>query len=526
MLFDKERNSGFSFDKGKEVLSSPYMKILIMVLAIFAFSSNVAWIKHRVVKGKYSAWGLPKKPPFMWQYNMDSIALFSSSAAFPELYKKNPDKYFVWRMPKKIPFMWQYDMDSIAQLSSAAVFPEFYRKNPELISRPAYPMAAYIIGKSIGIVLTPLLDSDFVRHTFRRMGLPDPGGLGGFSKKTEQTNGEQLFTLRSFIYASIGFIVLKLAIYMLAGVLMFRILKEFFDESVALLSLALLFFSGYSINAIATYHTYELEFITPIIIVYLFLSLAKSYSIRKNIAFSLIVGILMLGKANYAAYLAVLIYAMTVGGFKAVVVSSFAHLIPWVIWQVFLEMNGMSIIGIVNEPQSGTLALHPADIIGRKLLNLGVIGGSNQPGALVVQGLDDFNPIRILQIITTNFTNSVRVFGSIWGFLAVAAVPLYKHHHKKEVLVFSLLFLSTTWIQALISFPLGPKSRVLLDPSFIIYGFAAYTIYQMLAPLLLKHRRILIWMFLFVYILCNLLLFVKFPWVHPFDQINDGLVKY
>ena len=57
------------------------------------------------------------------------------------------------------------------------------------------------------------------------------------------------------------------------------------------------------------FHTQELQFITPTIIIYFYLNLANKYSHFKNIFFSVIVGILMLGKANYAIYLGFLSFS-------------------------------------------------------------------------------------------------------------------------------------------------------------------------------------------------------------------------
>jgi hypothetical protein len=69
--------------------------------------------------------------------------------------------------------------------------------------------------------------------------------------------------IKKLLFAAIGFIILKIFLYMLAGILMFKTIKEYSNEFIALFSVALLYFSPYSVNAIATYHTYELEFITP-----------------------------------------------------------------------------------------------------------------------------------------------------------------------------------------------------------------------------------------------------------------------
>jgi hypothetical protein len=491
-------------EKASHLYKRPYFKIVLIVIFIFALKSNSAWVQHRVIDGEF----------------------------------------FVFNYPKSVPFMWQYDRDARIELSSAAFFPELYRTHPTLISRPTYQLSAYLIGNSLGFFINPLLNSDFLHNKISimasRFELKENIATETFAQLETQYKDDaqrSISIIKKLIYASIGFIIFKIFMYILAGILMYHIIRDYSDESVALLSVALLLFTGYSINGIATYHTYELEFITPIIIIFLFINLCKSYSIRKNILFSFIVGILMLGKANYAVYLAVLSFSFFIAGLngfviRGVVISVMAHLLPWLAWNVFLEMQGMSIIGIINDPHPNTLALHPADIIGRKILNRELVsstkvgGGQSQPGVAFIEQLFSNNPIHFFQIILAHTKKSLTVmFGSIWGLLSVAAIPLYKHRYKKEILLFLFIFLITTWIQAFIAFPYGPKGRTLIDPSFIIFGFASFTIYFLISSFANKYKKGIIFLILFAHISINIFAFVKLPWVHPFKQQGKYLPR-
>ena len=463
-------------------------------MTIFTLSSNRAWIEHRVVDGEF----------------------------------------FVVNYPKSIPFMWQYDKDAHTQLTSAAFFPEYYRIKPSFVSRPLYQLSAHLIGNSLGFFLDPLLDRGFLNKKILEMASRvKPKTQAILVKLNIQSNNDiqrSVILVKKLLYAALGFVVLKILIFILAGVLMFCIAKEYFNDSIALLSVAILLFSGYSISSISMYHTYELQFINPIIVIYLFMNLYKSYSIRKNIIFSFIVGLLMLGKANYAIYLAVLTFAFIIGGINAFVIqgvllSVIVHLIPWILWNVFMEVNGMSIIGILNEPHPGTLALHPADIIGRRLLNRELVSAVKGSGGHAMPGVDFFdktaifNPIYLLQLVLRHFKQFLgTVFGSIWSVFSVAGIFFYKHRYKKEILLFLLIFLLSTWMQAFIAWPLGLKTRIVMDPIFIIYVFSSYCAYYLISQFAKEYKKVIIFIILFTHISINIVSNVTLPWVHPFDQ--------
>ena len=106
-------------------------------------------------------------------------------------------------------------------------------------------------------------------------------------------------------------------------------LKKYLNQNEILLTNLLIFFSIISIGNIAAFHTIELQFITPIIITFLFINITKKYSTTKNFLFSIIVGILMLGKPNYAIYLSILVFSIMNKKIIETIISFICHLIRY-----------------------------------------------------------------------------------------------------------------------------------------------------------------------------------------------------
>ena len=68
--------------RSRKLFTKPYFKIVIIVLAIFAFSSNRAWVQHRIDDGEFFVFNYPKSIPFMWQYDKDARIELASAAFF------------------------------------------------------------------------------------------------------------------------------------------------------------------------------------------------------------------------------------------------------------------------------------------------------------------------------------------------------------------------------------------------------------------------------------------------------------
>ena len=461
-----------------------------MVLVIFSFSSNRAWVYHRIASdGSYSV------------------------SAFPQ----------------SVPFLWQYDADAMEFFQAAAGFPNFYKSSPALVGRPLMPMLSHNIGTIVFTAVEPLLPQRVEQFLFEGSGASEQAT--GTIKKRGVENLTQRAFLRPFLTALIGFIVVKIGFFIVAGWLMFRLVSHYIDTHTGLLSVALLMFSPYAINSIGTYHTYEFQILTPIIVLFLFRQLCLSYSHKKNFAFSLVVGLLMLGKSNYAVYLAVLAYsgifllprAMV---YKGILLSVIAHLIPWALWTIFIELNGMAVIGLMSTPSSGVLAIHPADIIGRKLLGLSLpsdvssLGTHSQPGVDFVSSLEQHQVSKILTIILIHLKNSFLVLANPLTGLAIVGLIFYRKCIPKRVLQLVALLVCFFWLQAFFSFALGPKARTLYDLNFIICGFAALSIVRFSKHIPTSFRKTFMIGFVCIYIALGFFHFVKLPWVHPMDQVS------
>jgi len=467
-----------------------YFWIFLIVLTIFALGANRAWVQHRIIDGEY------------WVYRVQNTVQY--------------------------PFMWQYDLDAKMEFEAAQNFPNHYRGDPYLISRPFLQMSVNFIGRGLRVLLNPILLSDTLRQW-----LVDRSLISSSAPSYDNI----LFTL----YILVGFIVFKILLFFLSGVMAYEIMLNYFRSSNnALLGVVLLFLTGYSIRGISVFHTYEFEILTPVVITFLFIDICKSYSLRKNILYSLIVGLLMLAKANYATYLTVLVFCVVVGGLQwqivfGIIVSVLVHLLPWAWWQLYLELKGMPIIGILGEMteaakvrDSKILALHPADIIGRLLIdrdlvsNVSTVGAADQPGVDMVKKLSNDAGLLILQV-PKHFFDSVRSLAGdlgLWGLFSVYGIGVFRSRAKKAVVTFILVFLMCTWVQAFVAFPFGPKGRTLLDPVFVFYGFASLAIFHIVSVYRTNTRRIIYSSILVYQLLSATLPEFTPPFIHPLEQIG------
>ena len=460
-----------------------------MVLVIFLFSANRAWVYHR---------------------------------------PNNSGGYFVAAYPKKIPFMWQYDADAMEFFQAAAFFPTFYKSHPALIGRPALPFLSYVIGNGIVLGIKPFLGTRLEQFLFEGSGISEQAAQTMVNRgETEKNTIGFLFP---YFSALVGFIAVKILFFTLSGWAMFRFLSRYTDSTTALFAVALLFFSPYAVRSIATYHTYEFQILTPIIVIFLFHRLCEKYSLWRNVLYSLIVGVLMMAKANYAAYLGVLMYAVFFLkprsiAYLGILISGLVHLLPWAIWTTFIEIQGMPVIGFLSLPDPQALAIHPLDIIGRKLAgpalvsDVGVSGTHSQPGVDFVDNILHSGIGGIFLAVKYNLINSMVIFSTFSSLLAAIGLFLFRHQIKSKYVLFIALFFLATWMQGFFSFPYGPKSRALYDVNFIVFGFTSVCVCVLARKFLGSRKNAFLIFFLGAYIFYSFFSFVRLPWVHPHDQI-------
>ncbi len=397
------------------------------------------------------------------------IFLISSNIAWLNPY---PGKGLEIKMPEKIPFMWQYNRDAGLEIKSSAFFPEYYREDPTRVNRPIYAFLTHTLGFFVTWWIPFVININ-----------PN---------------------LLAFISAAGGFVVLKLSIYLIGGILLYRLLNNFFDSKISIFAVILLFLNKYSIEGIALYPTTARQYRTPIFAVYLFYDLTKDYSHRKNMIYSFIIGILMLAKENYAPYVAIILFALCNRRFKETGISIITHFMPLAIWLVILN------------------------ILGIPYYNHEFADGGQQ----VVWIFNDFifsSPILMVKTILVgmhDFFVNLALNYSFWLLVPVASI-IYAYKDKiinrQHILFISLLFVSTFAQMFASKRYLGYMT---MDIAFIVFALSAYFVVKMIRlNSLQKHENKILIAIAILWLLMSLAPLVNLPWVHPFDQPIEPLLN-
>lgn len=366
-----------------------------------------------------------------------------------------------------VPFMWQYNRAAGVEIMSAAYFPDAFRTYTDRINRPVYPFAVWALGNTIGVIASPVVN------------------LGPLHR------------------AGAGYVVWKLLVYFVGALALFSILKRWLEPPVAFLGTLLTYFHYHMIEFVATFQTTELQVITPVLVIWLMLRIADkeaNWSLPRRMAAvasaSLLVGVMMLAKQNYAVYLAVLLFLAYKRRFIYAVVSAMVHLIPLGLYLIFLR--------IVEIPYVN----HEAETYGQGVWMLELLRQS--PIKSIQQGVDS------LWLSLVHLSG----FFSIWLVAAIAALAHWrKLPVSKDVLVFSGLLLFGTWAQVFVADRY--YDYMLSDVAIVVFGLAVWLLWDILKrwdvqrPGIARSLSIAI---VGVWFLTNILSFVHFPWVHPFDQ--------
>lgn len=369
-----------------------------------------------------------------------------------------PDKES-FRGIDSVPFMWQYNKAAGVEILSAAYFPEAFRTYTDRINRPTYPLAVYLLGRAIGVLASPVVD------------------------------------LSPLERAGAGYIILKLVVFYLGAVATFRVLERWIDPYAALFGTLLMLFHAHSIEYAATFQTTELQVFTPVFVIWMVLRFVdreeapesrRRYYLR-IVLWSIVVGVLMLAKQNYAVYLAVLLFAAYKRRWLDAGISATAHLIPLLFYLVFLR--------IVEIPYVN----HEAAGYGQGVWMVDLF--RQNPILSLTQVLDSLSRMMI----------HLTGFFSIWLFVAVGAIP-----HRREIglqrdhLVFAGLLFFTVWLQ------LFAAARyfdyMVSDVAFVIFGLGGSVVFRWIRSSRVRFLLLALWF------AGSVLSFVNFPYVPPFLQ--------
>jgi hypothetical protein len=383
------------------------------------------------------------------------LLIFTISANIAWL---NPDPNYVIKTHPRIPILWQYNGDAVVEFLSAAYFPEYYKVDKTRINRPGYPALAHTLGRVFGILAFPIYKID-----------PLTQGL-------------------------LGYMTLKLLVYLSGAFALYHVVKKWFDGRVALLAVLLLLLHPFAVIFSTTFHTSELQFIAPIILLALWLKLGDAYSYQKNIVFSLLAGFLMLAKQNYAIYLAIIVFSFFVlKRYKESILSFLVHLIPLGIWMLALKMLG---IPYYNHESANGL------------------------GVWLYQDLIFRNPLEIVQTVLGSVNLWLLALIGHFSLLAPAALVALmtlraSHTFSRNTYLFVGLFTFFSWLQTFAANRYN--SYMTSDLSVIIFPLAAYLIWTILGKYNLTRWQSA---FLALYFLIGLTTIMEFPWVHPYNQTN------
>jgi len=363
-----------------------------------------------------------------------------------------------YRPHNDIPLLWQYNYDSGIEILTAAYFPKIFNTDTTRIDRPTYPFVSNLIGKIIGFILNPV------------------------------------YKLSELEKAGAGYIILKLLVYFSAIILMYLLLKDFLDKKIILYAQFLTFFSVISISNATTFHTIELQFITPIYILFLFRNILKNYSLTKNFIFSFLIGILMLAKPNYATYLAIILFLLFEKKFLEVFISVFAHFVPLLLYIFYLRINNFTYF---------------------------FVGFEHGHGIWLFRDFIFLNPIEMIQTIFFSFNNFIKILFlnfHIWIFLFIIGFYLLYENKNYKILKLISICILCNWVQCFVS----DRYNVYMtsDLMIFIYPLAVYFACKFLSNLNNSNLATYIVNISIIYVLLsNILAFVNFPWIHPKNQV-------
>lgn len=365
-----------------------------------------------------------------------------------------PDFHPTCKASQTYPFMWQYNMDAYWEFLSAAEFPEVFKTYSLRVNRPLYPALVHLIGKVYYLALWPLK------------------------------------TLTDHEAAFLGYITLKILVFILFSLIYFHLLRRFCDDQVALFGVCLLLSQRFILDAISTFHTYELEIISPTILIFLFLNLLDRYSLAKNIVFSLIAGMLLLGRQNYAIYLAIICFGLYKRQFAKVGVSFICHALPLALWLLYLHLAGISYVNHEVSNDSMLLWLF-------------------KPGS---------GPLDYIELLGTTLNRFLMSWDPwlLFGIFWLGGQFARGRNLTRDQFVFFALALLITYAQFVASKKMS--SYLTGDMWFLAYGLAAAGIYQLLGQWPARVRQTALGAIVAGRLVWDILRWMESPWVHPLKQ--------
>ncbi len=373
-------------------------------------------------------------------------------------------EYEVVKNPK-IPLGWQYDLDSGMNLLTATYFPEYFVYNAQRISRPFSYMMAHLLGASIQLAAKPFA------------------------------------VVSPLVATAAGFIALKIFVYLSAAILFYHLLLFYMPPLAAFLAAGFLLTQHYSITYITTFGETDAQWMNPIFIGFLFHHLCRNYSHGKNIIFSMVLGVLMLTKQNYAMYIAIVFWSLWQKRYKECALSLAAYCVPYLLWRGYVA-------------QQGILYFNPQ--ITMEHYGMGYFKE--------VLATGPFSAAQIVLVSFKDFLTSCLHLYNIPLILLLISFNKFRARFGNKLFVFFGLFVFSTWIQFFATRKVL-NTVMVGDFSLFIWGLGALAIYELFSNYEPKKQSRIAYSILFVWFTFSLLSLANFPWIAPKDQKEHVMPK-
>lgn len=358
---------------------------------------------------------------------------------------------------KVYPLLSNYHMncDAGGYLLLAHDFPQHYfRGHLAFLTRPLYPFLVYLISQPLHLISN------------------------------------------SYSLTFVAGLFLNFVLFFFTVFLFYLLVKNLISSRVAFLSSVLLIFSPFAHAWLVQPETNIFGAFTVILSLYLIYNYTTHPSIKKLIIFSLLIGILILGKKFFAITFFILILAIYFKRYKEGIIFFILHLIPFFLWYLWVTQV-WHFSFLVDELSFG---------VGVWLFDL-----FNRPWYEIIQKF--LNPL-------PSFINSI-----LYGFLlfppifSVIGFP-YLSLKKKNIIIFGLIF--SFFILFFIANLYIPRHAFLLFP--IVYPLAILGM-DRTADFLKKYKNwyaliFYLMIFIFLLIISNINVFKIFPYDSSLPPLN------
>jgi hypothetical protein len=349
-----------------------------------------------------------------------------------------------------IPLFWQYDVDSILELGTATYFPELFKDLPARVTRPLYPMTANALGNFF-YFLSPI-KFDFI------------------------------------YFVAFSYFLIKICIYFFSAICLIKICTFLkFNKEIINIILLILFLNSILIKSITSFHTTELQILLPVISTFFYILFIQN---KINIfVFALILGILFLGKNNYAIVMTIILHLIYYKRFNDATFFIITFFIPLILWVMFYK----TVLG----------------------LDFSFIGHTKYYGWFNFESYNINFFVESLYKIISSFVKSYIVF---FIFIPIYIFNFqYKLLNKRHI-VFIVLFCLSIMLQMFITNK--PDSIYMTkDINFIYCIILGLIIYKITNKLkFFSFNKITFFIFGLILLGNSIISLGNFPLIHPYNQ--------